>query len=109
MSIWDDGRNLIGGGENLAALDLLESFLKGQVQGSRAARARTLLTDVVMLRAQSRRLLEAIRRGTLTENKIDVERARMDQAILSLIDEVERMDQLRPPTVAIEIPGEVAN
>jgi endonuclease G len=109
MTVWDEGRVLVSEGESQTALDLVEAFLKGGSKGARAGRARTLLEDVVMLRARSRRLADKVRRGTLTASETDVERARIDQAILGLVDEIERMDQLRPPTVSISLSDESMN
>src|SRR5262245_14335968 len=104
MPLWDETRALIGEGEADVALNLIETFLKGRLDGPLGGRARPLLDTVVMLRARGRRMAISSVQGVLTAAESDVERARRDQAVLGLISEVERMDNLRPPTVAIELP-----
>lgn len=104
MPLWDETRALIGEGEADVALNLIETFLKGRLDGPLAGRARPLLDTVVMLRARGRRMAISSVQGVLTAAESEVERARRDQAVLGLINEVERMDNLRPPTVAIELP-----
>lgn len=109
MTVWDEGRALVGEGEGEAALDLVESFLKGRVEGTQASRVRSLLQTVIMVQAQGRRLADRARRGTLSPSDAEVERARRDEAILGLIDEIARMDQSRPPTVSVELSDRTVN
>lgn len=109
MSVWDEGRTLVGEGENLAALDLIENFIKGRMNGPAGNRVRPLLENIIMLRARGRRLSDKKRLGTLTNNDGEVEQAKIDEAILSLISDVERMDQLRPPTISVSVSVETIN
>src|SRR5262245_33897788 len=104
MTVWDDARALIGEGEPDIALDLVDSFLKGRLSSSLAERVRPLLDTVVLLKARGRRLATSSIKGILTPNDTQVERARLDQAILGLIAEAEHMDNLRAPRVAVNLP-----
>jgi hypothetical protein len=107
MTLWDGTRALVGDGETELALDQLEVFLKGRIEGRLAVRVRPLLDEVIMLRGRGRRLSARIRQNTLTASEAEAERARADQSILALISEIERMDLLRPPAASIRIPEEI--
>src|SRR5262249_6232712 len=92
LPLWDETRALIGEREADVALNLIETFMKGRRDGPLAGRARALLDTVVMLRARGRRMAISSVQGVLTAAEFEVERARRDQAVLGLTNEVERMD-----------------
>jgi V8-like Glu-specific endopeptidase len=105
MTVWDDARSLIGDGEIDIALDLVEAFLKGRLDGPLTKRARPLLDTVIMLRARGRRLTTSSIKGVLTVTDAEIERARRDQSVLDLIGEAARMDNLRVPVAAVDLPN----
>lgn len=107
MTLWDGARALVGDGETELALDQLEVFLKGRLEGTSAGGVRLLLDEVLMLRGRGRRLAAKVRQNTVTASEAEAERARRDQSILALISEIERMDLLRPPAVSIRVPEEI--
>jgi endonuclease G len=104
MTIWTDARTLVGEGETETALDLVESFLKGRLDGVLAKRVRQLLDTAIMLKARIRRRATASMRGLLTTTEADVERARQDLVLLELISEIEAMDTFRAPSASINPP-----
>jgi endonuclease G len=108
MSASDDARRLIAEGEINSALDLIEGFVQGRIQGPNAPRAESLYDELLTLRARIRRLARDIRQGTITNSGAQAERVRQDQSALGLISEIERMDQLRSPSVSIDLSGEIA-
>jgi V8-like Glu-specific endopeptidase len=93
MTLWDDARTLIAEGETAVALDLLESFLKGQVDSSLTHRTRPLLDEALGFRARAKRIALKDRQNLLTTSELEVETARLDKQLLSLIAVVERLDK----------------
>jgi V8-like Glu-specific endopeptidase len=103
MTHWDETRSLVGEGEADTALDLIEAFLKGRLDGPLGKSARSLLTTTIMVRARERRLTNNSVRGILSKSDAEAERANCDQAVLGLISEVERIDSRHAPVVTIDL------
>jgi V8-like Glu-specific endopeptidase len=110
MSLWDEARSLIVEGEAETVLDMMENFLKGRLGGALNHRVRPLLDTVVLLRAQGRRLQTNLLDRTLTAEEFRVEQTKRDQSILRLTNEVERVDNLPPPSSHInDLPDQVVS
>lgn len=98
MSLWADARILVGDGEAEGALDLIDTFIKGRLQGAAAGSARALHDSLVLLRATGRRLAVDRMQGTVPQAEYDHRRARYEQSVLALIGEAERLDKRPQPT-----------
>jgi hypothetical protein len=107
MSLWEDVRLLIAQGEPDSALNSLETFLRGRLDGALRTRARDMLDIVLLLRAQGVRLAREQMQGVTSERDVETRRSRRDKQILDLLGEVERIDQLHPPTVLIDLPDHI--
>lgn len=106
MTIWNDCRTLVAAGEAETALELIQSFLKGQLPGKDAKRARQLLSEAISLRASDQRLRKKVRQRALTADEEEVGRVRRDLACLDLINEGEHMTEQPSPLGTAIFDGE---
>lgn len=103
--IEDELRSLVSEGEANTALDLMRNFLVGRAAGPNGKMIKPMLDVAIVLGGRVKRLELNNIQGTITPSELEVQRARLDQAILGLIREVEHINSFHPPVVSIEFPS----
>lgn len=88
MSFTDDIRGLIGRGRTREALEQAAQWVKGKDS--------TLANDIILLQSQWNQNERSERMGLLSSQEISMYRARINSGLLSLLEDVEKLERKNP-------------
>lgn len=102
MSFTDDIRGLIGRGRTRDALEQLAQWVEGKDS--------TLANDIILLQSQWNQNERSERMGLLSSQEIVMYRARINNGLLSLLEDVEKLERKNPgstPAASAYTSGEI--
>ncbi len=102
MSFSDDIRGLIGRGRTREALEQLAQWVEGKDS--------TLANDIILLQSQWNQNERSERMGLLSSQEISMYRARINSGLLSLLEDVEKLERKNPasaPAASAYTPEEI--
>lgn len=92
QGIWDSIREFVRQQKLVVAVEILESWLKGRLDGPRRVQVRGWLDELILRLADARAVQINTRKGLTTAEQAAVEHRRISQSILSLVSEIEEDD-----------------
>jgi esterase/lipase superfamily enzyme/V8-like Glu-specific endopeptidase len=108
-TVWDSVRELIRQQELVAAIETLEGWLKGRLDGPKQRQTRDWLNELILHVSSARAVQIKSRRGIVTGEQAGVEIRQISNSILLVTDEIEREDlsSSRAVPVAAQAPAQL--
>jgi V8-like Glu-specific endopeptidase len=101
LPIWEGVRDLVRCGELTAAIEVLEGWLKGRLDGPNRDTVRDWLDELLLHFASTKSVQIGARKGVMTKEEEGVELRQISKSVLALVREVEREDL---SVAAIQVP-----
>src|SRR5262245_10115421 len=104
--IWETVRELVRRGELTAAIQLVEGWLKGRLEGPGRDKIRDWLDELILHFASTKSLQIDLRRGLITKEEEGVQNRQISRNVLALVSEIESEDLsvLGTAVATIDIP-----
>ena len=96
QGIWDSARELVRQQKLVVAVEILESWLKGRLDGPQRAQVRDWLDELILRIGDARAVQIGTRKGLITAEQAAVELRQISLSILSLVSEIEEEDRSSP-------------
>jgi V8-like Glu-specific endopeptidase len=98
-SVWDSVRVLVQRQDLVIAVETIEEWLRGRLDGPKRVRVRSWLDELVLHVASARAVQIDKRKGLITPEQEGVRLRQISMSILSLVNEIEDEDLASSPTM----------
>jgi V8-like Glu-specific endopeptidase len=102
--VWDDVRDLLRKGDLADAIEMIESWLKGRLDGPRKDKVRDWLDELILHFSSANAVQIEARRGTISKEDESVQLRQITRSVLALVSEIETADLPVSPMPAMEGP-----